>query len=70
MVRRLGQGVASVYLTVTWELTETIGCGVYSVGAVVSENLNGYMTWEGHQMNRCPGKSSIGSSDATFFSGR
>jgi hypothetical protein len=29
---------------------------VHSIGAVVSENLNGYVTWEGHRMNRRPGK--------------
>jgi hypothetical protein len=43
---------------------------VYSVEVFVSENLNGYVMWEGHRMNRCSEKSSIGSSDATFFSGR
>jgi hypothetical protein len=79
MIRRLGQAVASVYPTVAWKLTETTwllglqhrmidGPSVYSVRAVVSENLNGYVMWEGHRMNRRPEKSSIGSSDVTFFS--
>jgi hypothetical protein len=39
---------------------------VYSVGVVVSENLNGYVTWEGHRMNWRLEKDSIGSSDAYF----
>jgi hypothetical protein len=63
MIRRLGQGIASVYPTVCWKLTvPTWTRGLQhrmirrSVGAVVSENLNGYVTWEGHRMNRRPGK--------------
>jgi hypothetical protein len=56
-------GLASVYPTVSWKLTKaTWTQGLQhrmtrrSVGAVVSENLNGYVTWEGHRTNRRPGK--------------
>jgi hypothetical protein len=41
---------------------------VHSVGAVVLENFNGYVTWEGHHMNRCSWKVGVSSSDGQLFS--
>jgi hypothetical protein len=82
MNKRLGQGEASVYTAVIKKPTETVWrevlqhrmnrhtVGAYSVGVVLSENLNGYVTWKGNQMNRRLEKDIIGSSDAYFLRGR
>jgi hypothetical protein len=53
-----------------WRSVLTDAPSVHSVGVVLSDDLNDYVMWKGHRMNRRLEKDSIGSFDAYFFSGR